>query len=300
MKYKSYFHRLLIIYQNMFDALLLKTFVAVVDEGGFSRAGERLHLTQSAVSGHLRRLEEQVGKPLLTRTTRSQQLTPDGQRLIAYARGILALHRDAWAELTRSAFEGSLRVGVSEEFAEARLLRELQDVAAQYPGLHISVQVGIPGSLLSLMKQGELDVVVGSLCESSEPGLALWREPLVWAWSVQPLAALPTPLPLALFPEPCPYREAALSRLAQAGIAQRTAMQCASYAALHAAASAGFAVAPMAQSQVGPGLAVLGAEHGLPALPDAEFRLFSAPDADPRMVEVVTQVVLRYGAARRH
>ena len=77
-------------------------------------------------------------------------------------------------------------------------------------------------------------------------------------------------------------------------------MQCASYAALHAAASAGFAVAPMAQSQVGPGLAVLGAEHGLPALPDAEFRLFSAPDADPRMVEVVTQVVLRYGAARRH
>ncbi len=108
--------------------------------------------------------------------------------MIAYARGILALHRDAWAELTRSAFEGSLRVGVSEAFAEARLLRELQDVA----------------------------------------------------------------------------------------------------------------VAPMAQSQVGPGLAVLGAEHGLPALPDAEFRLFSAPDADPRMVEVVTQVVLRYGAARRH
>ncbi len=284
----------------MFDALLLKTFVAVVDEGGFSRAAERLHLTQSAVSGHLRRLEEQVGKPLLTRTTRSQQLTPDGERLMAYARGILALNRDAWAELTRSAFEGNLRVGVSEEFADARLLRELQNVAAQYPGMHISVQVGIPGSLLSLMKQGELDVVVGSLCESSEPGLALWREPLVWAWSGQPLVALPNPLPLALFPEPCPYREAALTRLAQAGIAQRSAMQCSSYAALHAAALAGFAIAPMPQSQVGPGLTVLGAEHGLPALPDAEFRLFSAPEADPRLVEIITQVVVRYGAVRRH
>lgn len=284
----------------MFDALLLKTFVAVVDEGGFSRAAERLHLTQSAVSGHLRRLEEQVGKPLLTRTTRSQQLTPDGERLMAYARGILALNRDAWAALTRSAFEGNLHVGVSEEFADARLLRELQNVAAQYPGMHISVQVGIPGSLLSLMKQGELDVVLGSLCESSEPGLALWREPLVWAWSGQPLVALPNPLPLALFPEPCPYRETALTRLAQAGIAQRSAMQCSSYAALHAAALAGFAIAPMAQSQVGPGLTVLGAEHGLPALPDAEFRLFSAPDADPRLVEIITQVVVRYGAVRRH
>src|SRR5471032_3571184 len=116
MKYKSYFHRLLITYQHMFDALLLKTFVAVVDEGGFSRAAARLHLTQSAVSGHLRRLEEQVGKPLLTRTTRSQQLTADGERLIAYARGILALHRDAWAQLTRTPFQGRVRIGVSEDF----------------------------------------------------------------------------------------------------------------------------------------------------------------------------------------
>jgi len=150
------------------------------------------------------------------------------------------------------------------------------------------------------MKQGELDVVVGSLCESSEPGLALWREPLVWAWSAQPTVALPTPLPLALFPAPCPYREAALTRLAQAGIAQRTALQCSSYAALHAAAMSGFAIAPMALSQVKPGLTVLGSEQGLPALPDAEFRLFNAPEADSRLVEVITQVVVRYGASRRY
>jgi len=284
----------------MFDALLLKTFVAVVDEGGFSRAAARLHLTQSAVSGHLRRLEEQVGKPLLTRTTRSQQLTADGERLMAYARGILALNRDAWAELTRSAFQGSLRIGVSEEFADARLLRELQAFAADYPGMQLNVQVSIPGSLLTLMKQGELDVVVGSLCESSEPGLALWQEPLVWAWSAQPLGTLPIPLPLALFPEPCPYREAALTRLAQAGIPQRTAMLCTSYAALQAAALAGFAIAPMTRSQVSLGLAVLGAEHGLPPLPDAEFRLFSAPEADPLIIEAITRVIVRYGASRRH
>ena len=86
----------------MFDALLLKTFVTVVDEEGFSRAAQKLHLTQSAISGHVRRLEEQVGKPLLTRTTRSQQLTPDGERLLSYARTILELNRDAWAELTRT------------------------------------------------------------------------------------------------------------------------------------------------------------------------------------------------------
>lgn len=80
-----------------------------------------------------------------------------------------------------------MRIGVSEEFADARLVRELQTFVAGYPGMQVKVQVGIPGSLLALMRQGELDLVVGSLCESDEPGLALWQEPLVWAWTAQPL-----------------------------------------------------------------------------------------------------------------
>ncbi|WP_426235878.1 LysR family transcriptional regulator [Pseudomonas sp. TWP3-2] len=283
----------------MFDALLLKTFVTVVDEDGFGRAAQKLHLTQSAVSGHLRRLEEQVGKPLLKRTTRSQQLTADGERLIAYARTILALNRDAWAQLTRAPFEGRVRIGVSEDFVEARLLRALQDCAAAHPGMQIDVQVNIPGTLLKHMKQGDLELVIGSVCETSEPGLLLWQEPLVWAWSAQPMLALPTPLPLALFPEPCPYREAALTRLAQAGIAQRTTMLCASTAGLRAAALAGFAVAPMAASQLGHGLTALGAELGLPPLPDAQFRLFSAEHADAQMIAALSRVIVEYCSTRR-
>lgn len=283
----------------MFDTLLLKTFVTVVDEDGFSRAAQKLHLTQSAVSGHVRRLEEQIGKPLLTRTTRSQQLTADGERLVAYARTILALNRDAWTDLTRTPFHGRLRIGLSEDFVESRLLRTVQDFAAQYPGMEIEVQVNIPGSLLTLMKQGQLDVVIGSLCETSEAGLLLWQEPLVWAWSAQPVTRLPTPLPLALFPAPCPYREAALTRLAQAGIAQRTAMLCSSTAGLRAAALAGFAIAPMPLSQLGQGLAVIGAEQGLPALPDAQCRLFASPDTDQAMVAAVTQLIVAYCSTRR-
>ncbi|QKG69658.1 LysR family transcriptional regulator [Pseudomonas sp. B14-6] len=283
----------------MFDTLLLKTFVTVVDEDGFSRAAQKLHLTQSAVSGHVRRLEEQIGKPLLTRTTRSQQLTADGERLVAYARTILALNRDAWTDLTRTPFHGRLRIGLSEDFVESRLLRTVQDFAAQYPGMEIEVQVNIPGSLLTLMKQGQLDVVIGSLCETSEAGLLLWQEPLVWAWSAQPVTRLPTPLPLALFPAPCPYREAALTRLAQAGIAQRTAMLCSSTAGLRAAALAGFAIAPMPLSQLGQGLAVIGAEQGLPALPDAQCRLFASPEADQTMVAAVTQLIVEYCSTRR-
>lgn len=283
----------------MFDILLLKTFVTVVDEAGFSRAADKLSLTQSAVSGHLRRLEDQIGKPLLKRTTRSQQLTPDGERLIAYARTILALNRDAWAQLTRTPFHGRLRIGLSEDFVEARLLRKLQAFAAQYPGLDIDIQVGIPGTLLSQMKHGHLELVIGSVCETDEPGQLLWQEPLVWAGPAQPVTSLPNPLPLALFPQPCPYREVALTRLAQAGIPQRTAMSCTSTAGLRAAVLSGFALAPMAASQLGQGLTALGAEHGLPALPDAQFRLFTAPEADQLIVAAISALIVEYCATRR-
>ncbi|MFJ7144303.1 MAG: LysR family transcriptional regulator [Pseudomonas protegens] len=283
----------------MFDALLLRTFVAVVDEQGFSRAAHKLHLTQSAVSGHLRRLEQQVGKPLLQRTTRSQQLTADGERLMAYARAILALNRDAWTELTRVPFHGRVGIGLSEDFAEPRLLRALLDFAGQFPGIQLDVQVSIPGTLLDLLAQGSLQLVVGSLCETAAPGQLLWSEPLVWAGLPQSAAPLPEPLPLALFPEPCPYRAVALGRLAKAGIAQRTAMLCSSNWALRAAVLSGFAVAPMAVSQLGAGLCALGAEYGLPELPQAQFRLFTASDADPAVVAALTQVIVEYCSNRR-
>ena len=121
----------------MIDPILLRTFVAVVDAEGFSRAATHLHLTQSAVSGHLRKLEEQLGKPLLTRTTRRLEITADGQRLLGYARAILALNRDALAELTRAPFQGRIRLGISEDFAHTAFLRTVQAFARQYPGLEI-------------------------------------------------------------------------------------------------------------------------------------------------------------------
>ncbi|WP_093384543.1 LysR family transcriptional regulator [Rugamonas rubra] len=274
----------------MFDTLLLNTFVAVVDEGGFGRAAARLHLTQSAVSGHLRRLEEQVGKPLLKRTTRSLELSADGARLIGYARAILALNRDAAAQLAGSHYRGRARIGIAEDFAETALLRALRGFADAYPGIELEVQVGIPGDLLRQMKEGALDIVVGSQCGGPARGRLLWREPLVWARAAQASVTLPSPLPLALFPEPCPYREAALASLARCGMAQRTVMVCNSSAGLRAAALSGFALVPLPASRLGDGL--VATAQGLPPLPDAEFMLFLAAGGDQAMLAALAERIV--------
>ena len=276
----------------MFDTVLLRSFVAVVQEGGFTHAAARLNLTQSAVSAHLRRLEKQTGRDLLVRTTRSVTLTPDGELLLGYARAILALNHDAHAQLLRGPSEGAIRVGLSEDLANVRLMNVMQAFAVRYPRIAFSVRVGIPAELLQAMDRGEFDVVIGGRCHDSRPGRVLWREPLVWAGAEWVSLTSGAPVPLALFPEPCPYREAALSALARAGLDYRIALVCSSGAGLCAAAQAGFAVTPVVHTQLVHGLRAIAPDAGLPALPDVEFTMFSVPGASASIADELGNAIV--------
>src|SRR6188508_1665386 len=80
---------------TMLDLELLRSFVSVVDAGGFTRAGERVHRTQSTVSQQIKRLEDDVGQPLLNRNGKDVTPTEAGERLLSYARRLLALAEEA-------------------------------------------------------------------------------------------------------------------------------------------------------------------------------------------------------------
>jgi len=270
----------------VFDTLLLRSFVTVAQEGSFTRAATRLHLTQSAVSAHLRRLEEQAGAPLVTRTTRSLALTTDGEVLLGYACAILTLNRDARARLHRCANEGTVRIGLSDDFAQPRVMQRLHAFGLRHPGVMVDLTIGIPGTLLHALDRGELDLVIAGRCRDERPGRALWLEPLVWA--AAPWLAIDTalPLPLAVFPEPCPYREAALAALAHAGVDYRIAVVCPSSGGLHAAVQAGLGVTPMPRSRVDGALGIVAESARLPTLPEVEFALFGAPNPTPLVDEL--------------
>src|SRR6202023_4238161 len=98
--------------QAMLDLELLRSFVSVVDAGGFTRAGERVHRTQSTVSQQIKRLEDDVGQPLLNRTGKDVTPTEAGERLLSYARRLLALAEEARDGVTRPGHEGAVGLGV--------------------------------------------------------------------------------------------------------------------------------------------------------------------------------------------
>lgn len=276
------------------DSLLLRTFVEVVACGSFATAAERLALTPSAVSGHIRRLEQSSGVALLTRTTRRVDLTPAGESLYPYARGILDLERQARAKLRGSPWEGHLRIGASEDFAGAWLPEALRQFRIEHPAATFELKVGITSDLLRQQDQGGLDLVFGKQCSRTEGnGVLLGEEPLIWVFAEDHPLDLAQPLPLALFSAPCAYREAATSTLNQSGRTWRIILESSSMAGCLSAARAGLAATVVARSQIREGLRALGLDDGLPDLPSARFYAFPAivTQATTDMIDAARRMV---------
>ncbi|MBN3747924.1 LysR family transcriptional regulator [Burkholderia sp. Se-20373] len=281
------------------DTSLLHTFVAIADVRSFTGAGRRLHLSQSAVSAQIARLEEQVGRALLVRNTRSVALTEHGRMLLGYARAMLNLSEEARTKLgTGNAVDVTLRIGASEDFAGGWLPDVMRRHGAARRGLRLNLTVDIGDSLFQRHANGEFDLVIGSRCAHTGQGATLWREPLVWAFARhEPLPE--GDVPLACFPDPCPYRGAAIKALALAGMPYRIACESPSVTGIRTFARAGIAIAPVPRSAIDDTLRELGVPEGLPALPDMEFVMMhdaGMPAAVEFAATLVDETAIRNGA----
>jgi DNA-binding transcriptional LysR family regulator len=255
----------------MFDSELLRSFVAVAESGGFTNAAKLLNSTQSTVSAQIQRLEDEAGRSLFSRSTRSVQLTSAGETLLGYARTILRLNEDARLRLSGVRHAGRVRVGASEDLTDSWLPKVLHRFGRQYPEVEVELEIGMGPTLLKMVETEELDVAVGGLCNGQCEGRKLWSEPLVWAFSAD--VEIPSVLPLAFYPESCPYREAALRALAGSSKRWRIVSTSTSLAGVRAAAKAGLALTPLPLQAIGPGLRILGKKDKMPSLPEIEFVL---------------------------
>ena len=252
----------------MFDPDLLRALIAVAETSGFTKAAAALNSTQSTVSAQIRRLEEQAGRSLFVRSTRLVRLTPAGEMLLGYARTILRLQEDVRLRLADAPHSRRLRLGAAEDLTDQWLPRVLRAFAKEHPHVRVELEIGIGRLLFDRLDKEELDVVIGGECSAPRGG-RLWTEPLVWAFADK--MDIPRILPMAFFPEPCPYREAALRALAAAAVEWQPACSSSSLAGVRAAAKAGLAITPLPKHAVGPGLRILGRIDGVPALPSVSY-----------------------------
>ena len=195
----------------MLDLELLRSFVSVVDSGGFTRAGERVHRTQSTVSQQIKRLEDDVGQPLLNRNGKDVTPTEAGERLLSYARRLLALAEEARDVVARPREDGAVRLGIPEDFAAYRLTKLLATFSRSRPGLRLDVRADQSTNLTRDIERGDLDLALLKRDAGEKGAIAVWPERVHWVNSKNHRCnARADSVPLIGFPAGCLYRSRAI------------------------------------------------------------------------------------------
>lgn len=147
----------------------LRYFVAVVREGGFSRAAESVRVAQPSLSQQIQKLETEVGQPLFDRFARGVSLTEAGHKLLPFARRVLATLHDAQLSVDESQEQvaGAVVLGIIPTVAPyivRSLLRTLKDA---HPGVKVQIREDMTEPLVRALEQGEVDIALVSTCRSA-------------------------------------------------------------------------------------------------------------------------------------
>lgn len=273
------------------DLDLVRTFTTVADLGTVTAAAQRLAYSQSAVSMQLERLEGQLELTLTRKAGRGIALTGDGERLLGYARRLLALNDQTLADLRSRPMTGVVRLGIPTDYA-FMLTPVLSHFAQSYPEVELRVQDGLSVDLVASLRSGDLDLCVVTRQRNSPGGEVLHREPLMWVAGRATPAVLEDPIPLALYPEGKDVlRERALAALEAAGRRARIVYTSRSASGLRPAVDAGLAVMVLARNQVTPDMRVLGPQDGLPELPSIEIALHRPRGRPPEPVSRLSSLL---------
>lgn len=258
------------------DLVALRSFVAVADSGGVTRAAGLLNLTQSAVSMQLKRLEESLNLGLFARAARKLTLTPEGEQLLVFARKMLSLNDEALARLTSSTFEGEIRLGVPHDIVYPAIPGILKRLSGQFPRMKINLVSSFTILLKEQFQRGELDLIVTTEDVPGPGAEVMATRPLVWVGAEEGQVWQKRPLRIG-FKDTCIFRRKAVAALTSAGIPWEMAVDGESEQAIEATVAADLAVTARLTNAMPQGLYAIDTKGALPDLGQQAICLYAAP-----------------------
>lgn len=272
------------------DLVALRSFVAVVDAGGVTRAAGLLNLTQSAVSMQLKRLEEALDLGLFARAARRLTLTPEGEQLLGFARKMLALNDEALARLTSSGFEGEIRLGVPHDIVYPAVPGILKRLSAQFPRVRINLVSSFTLLLKDSYRKGSLDLIVTTEEMPDSTAEILGARDLVWVGAEDGQVWHKRPLRLG-FKDSCIFRPKVQAALDAAGIPWEMAVDGESEQAIEASVAADLAVSARLSNAMPQGLFPIDPRGGLPELGQQKLAMYAAPTLKGEAAEALKQEI---------
>lgn len=269
----------------------MRTLVAIAQSGSFTRAADEVHKAQSAVSMQMKRLEDQLGRPLFERDGRQSRLTPDGQRLVEYARRLLRLNDEAVGSFRAPGLSGHVRLGTPDDYM-ANFPQLLSRFARSHPRVEVTVMCEPTSELLKRLSQSDVDLAVITYHGQTQRARIFRRERLLWVTSDRHAIHEEPTIPLALGRPDCSWRASAV--LALDGIGRRHRLVFTSWNApiVGQAVLEGFAVTVLPESALQPGMRVLTPEDGFPDLSPVEIAILNPPGASNPIADMLERHIV--------
>lgn len=264
----------------------LRTFVTVVDTGGYAKAGDILGRSQPAVSLQIKRLEDQLGKRLFSKTGQRHQANTEGMLLYQRAKAMLAINDELFKQFEQTSIRGRLRLGIPSEFAATLLPNIIGEFSALYPDVALEVTSALSQSLLSRDNRTQYDLVMALVDPSTSPtsipedGDLLLKDELVWVGSKQQ-GFNHQALSLVLAPDGCVYRSRVIGKLKQQTIQWRISYTNADLSGIASAITQGLGITALARSSVPTELSVF-RHRALPKLGHINIYLFNQSERHPQ------------------
>lgn len=274
------------------DVESLRTFLAVLDHGGMTRAADRLNMGQSAVSRKVQRLEDKVGRPLLIRDGHTLRPTRDGRALLEDARTMVDLHDRAVARLESSDLTGTVKLSCNGEVDTAQIASMLGTFKYQHPGACVEFVLDHSGQLVDWINEGTIDLAVFQVTNKSmhSDDIPLWTEDLTWVTSRES-PFLEGQIPLIDFGAHCHYNDFTHRILDRAGVDSRTVFSAASSADVRSAVQAGIGIAVMSKRYIGGDVVAWQPPVELDPLPTVTQVVRTVPGEQPAAVAALIDTI---------
>lgn len=160
------------------DLYQIRYFLAVVDTGSFSRAAERVFVSQPTLSAGIKKLEQELGQQLLNRSTRQISLSDAGNRFLPRARTIIHECNAARLELSTNASERRLQIGILRSVPQGRLASLLGDYSAAHPDIQVFIKEGTVDQVAQWLDEGRIDTAITVV----GPGSDRQKYDLLYRW----------------------------------------------------------------------------------------------------------------------
>lgn len=272
----------------------LRSFVAFVDTGSFTRAAMQTYKTQSAVSMQMKRLEQELGKTLFVKEGRNLVLSTEGQRFGLYAKQLLQLHDETVTTIKQTQVGTQLNLGCPDDYAESVLPRIVALLHGHIKQLDLQITCASSQKLLIMLDSGQLDAAIVTRLPESDEGYLLQTSKGVWVSASGSNLSDADPLPIALFQKDCKFHIAALDGLMKQDRHYQLLACSSSAAALKAIVAKDLAISAMAECSVSAPLNIIDSET-LPPLPVVAVALvISAKAYSPINAELAKQIARAY------